>query len=225
MSNTKSTFQQKAYDYIKSQILNLGYKPGMVITDTQIASELNISRTPVREAFHRLENEGMLISEAHRGWRVYTLSLEDIHEIFDIKVVLEGMIARSAAECENEKLRNMLKQTLEEMKEATNNNDPKAWYDADVALHDTLFEMTSNDRAYRIITNLNDQWHRVRIGFAALEGRMERSTNEHIAFVEAIMERDGDEAERQMRIHLNNVRGELVRLLENFVLPFVEEGV
>jgi DNA-binding GntR family transcriptional regulator len=225
MGNTKSTFQQKAYDYIKSQILNLGYKPGMVITDTQIAAELKISRTPVREAFHRLENEGMLTSEAHRGWRVYTLSLDDIHEIFDIKVVLEGMLARNAAECEDEKLRTTLENSLEKMIEATENKDPEDWYDADVLLHDTLFEMNSNDRAYRIISNLNDQWHRVRIGFAALEGRMERSTKEHIAFVQAILARDGDEAEHQMRIHMNNVREELVRLLEKLVLPFVEEGV
>ena len=52
------TFQHQAYEYVKEQIINLRYKPSQVITDTQVAQELNISRTPVREAFHRLENEG-----------------------------------------------------------------------------------------------------------------------------------------------------------------------
>ena len=79
------TFQHQAYEYVKEQIINLRYKPSQVITDTLVAQELNISRTPVREAFYRLENEGLLINEARRGWRVYSLSIDDIHELFDIK--------------------------------------------------------------------------------------------------------------------------------------------
>ena len=100
-----------------------------------------------------------------------------------------------------------------------------AWYRADVDLHDTLFAMAANERAARIIQNLNDQWHRVRIGFVALEGRMQRSSTEHAAIVASILAGNGDTAENLMRSHLNNVRQELVRLLVNLVLPFVQEGV
>jgi DNA-binding GntR family transcriptional regulator len=220
-----TTYQQQAYDLVKARIMNLDLKPGQYVTDNQIADELSISRTPVRDALRLLEHEGFLISEARRGWKVYSLSLEDIHEIFDIKVALESMITGQAAECDDEKKRAALRQAMERMKQAAAVNDHEAWRQADVELHGTLFSMCSNERAARIIQNLNEQWWRVRIGFLAMQGRIERSNPEHEAIVESILAGDNQEAERLMRIHLNNVREELVRLLVNLVLPFVQEGV
>ena len=225
MPNSNTTFQQQAYDYIRRQIISLGFKPGEYVTDTEIAGHLNISRTPVREAFYRLEKEGLLINEARRGWKIYTLSLEDIHEIFDIKEVIEGMVARKAASCQDERMRSELRETLENMQAAADAGEPEAWLKADFLLHDILFQMAGNERANRIIENLNDQWHRVRIGFVALQGRTKHSAAEHQLFVESILAGNGDEAEKRMRTHLNRVREELVHLLVTMVLPFVEEGV
>jgi len=220
-----TTYQQQAYDFVKAQIMNLDLKPGQYVTDSQVADELGISRTPVREALRRLEQEGLLINQARRGWKVYTLSLDDIHEIFDIKANLEGMLARRAAECQDQTLRRALGDAMERMKRAAAADDPDAWHEADFQLHRVISAMASNERASGIIQNLNDQWHRVRIGFVAMQGRIERSNSEHEAIVDRILAGDGKEAERLMRVHLNNVRQELVRLLVNLVLPFVEEGV
>jgi DNA-binding GntR family transcriptional regulator len=85
--------------------------------------------------------------------------------------------------------------------------------------------MCLNKRAVSIIKDLNEKWWRVRIGFVALQGRVERSTPEHQAIVESVLAGDGDEAERSIQDHLNNVREELLHVLANLVLPFVEEGV
>ena len=63
-TNTGTTYQQQAYEYVREKILSMDYKPGDKITDSSIASELNISRTPVREALQRLEIEGLINSEA-----------------------------------------------------------------------------------------------------------------------------------------------------------------
>ena len=82
--------------------MNRQLKPGSYLDDGQLASELGMSRTPVREAFRLLEYEGFLISCARRGWRVYSLSLKDIQEIFDIKETLESTLARKAAQCADE---------------------------------------------------------------------------------------------------------------------------
>lgn len=220
-----TTYQQQAYDFVKARIMNLDLKPGQYITDSQIADELSISRTPVRDALRLLEHEGFLVSKARRGWKVYSLLLEDIHEIFDIKVVLEGMITRRAAECDDEEKRAALRDAMERMKQAAAANDDEAWRQADIELHDTIFSMCSNERAARIIRNINEQWWRVRIGFLAMQGRIQRSSPEHEAIVESILAGNGEEAEHLMRVHLNNVREELVRLLVNLVLPFVQEGV
>jgi DNA-binding GntR family transcriptional regulator len=224
-AESAGTLQEQAYDYVKSQIMNLDLKPGQYITDSQVASELNVSRTPVREALRRLEQEGLLVNLARRGWKVYALSLEDIHEIFDIKVSLEGMIARQAADCQDEALRSALKEAMERMKWAGEVGDDEAWHEADDQLHQVIFAMGGNERASSIIQNLNDQWHRVRIGFLAMQGRIARSNPEHEAVIQEILDGNGHEAERLMHLHLNNVRDELVRLLVNLVLPFVREGV
>lgn len=98
MPKTGQTNQQKAYEHVKDCIMNLSYKPSEIITDSRVAGELDISRTPVRESFYRLENEGLLTYEARRGWRVYSLTLEDIDEIFSVKIAVEREIARAASE-------------------------------------------------------------------------------------------------------------------------------
>ncbi|MEO6063421.1 MAG: GntR family transcriptional regulator [Thermoflexales bacterium] len=225
MSTTISTLQQQAYTYVKDRIMSLAYKPGQVVTDADVAAEIGISRTPVREAFQRLENEGLLVNEARRGWRVYRLSLSDIHEIFEIKVSVEGAIARKAAACQNHELRRALKGAIKTMRVAADAADPDAWLKSDFQLHDVLFEMASNERARRIIANLNDQWHRVRQGYVAMQMRIQLSTQEHETFVASILSGDGDAAETQFRQHLQNVRWAVVNLLETVVLPFSDNSV
>lgn len=220
-----ATLQEQAYGHVKAQIMNLDLKPGEYVTDSQVATDLDISRTPVREALRRLEQEGLLINQARRGWKVYALSLDDINQIFDLKVAIEGMIARKAAACPDDELRSSLQQAMTEMEAAAEAHDVEAWRTADARLHDIIFEMSGNDRAIRIVDTLNVQWHRVRIGFLALQGRIARSNPEHDAFVKAILEGDSDKAEHLIQEHLNNVREELVRLLVNLVLPYVQEGV
>jgi len=223
--NMNPTYQQQAYGYVKNQIFKLNIKPGAYITDTGIAQELQISRTPVREAFRRLEREGLLVYEPRRGWKVYSLTLHDFNEIFDIKVVVEGMVARQAAACKDEKLRQELKKSIKRLRKAADQNDTDAWIAIDPELHGIIFKMANNQRARRIIENLNEQYHRVQVGFVVRTERIQRSIVEHEAIVEAILSGDGDEAEKRMRDHQNQFRKELLSLLVDLVLPFAPNGV
>jgi len=224
MSKEPSTYQQQTYDYVRGQIINLGFKPGEYLTDAQIAEKLEISRTPVREAFQRLEKEGLLVNEARKGWRVYMLDLEDIHEIFELKIAIEGMLIHKAAICSDEGLRKDLAEALNEMKNATDTNDPEIWLQADIHLHNILFLMANNERAEKIIENLNDQWHRLRLGYVALQGRTKTSIGEHEGFVASVLAGDAEKAETQMREHLARVRDDLIHLVEKLVMPFSSRG-
>jgi DNA-binding GntR family transcriptional regulator len=161
MGKELTTYQQQTYDYVRGQIINLGFKPGEFINDAQIAEKLSISRTPVREAFQRLEKEGLLVNEARKGWRVYMLDLEDIDEIFDLKIAIEGMLVRKAAACTDKSLRKDLAAALTDMKAAVEDDDPDAWLQADIHLHNIIFLMANNERAEQVIRTLNDQWHRI----------------------------------------------------------------
>jgi DNA-binding GntR family transcriptional regulator len=215
----KITLQEEAYLFIKSKILNLGFKPGEYITDLQIAESLNISRTPV------LEREGLLIYEPKRGWKVYSLTLDDIKEIFEIKINLEALLARKAAQCTDKKLRAELKQTITAMREAADGDDVDSWVNLDKNLHSLIFTMADNHRAMTYIENLNDQWNRLRIGFSARTGRMGRSIIEHEKLVDAILSGDENLAEKETVAHLEKVRDELTSLLINMVLPYARDGI
>jgi DNA-binding GntR family transcriptional regulator len=221
MNKQYTSYQQQAYDFVRNQIITLGFKPGEYLTDSLIAEKLAVSRTPVREAFQRLEKEGLLVNEARKGWRVYTLELEDIHDIFDLKIAIEGMLVRKAAACQDEALRQDLTDALADMKLATT---PDIWLQADSRLHNILFMMANNERAEQFVKNLNDQWHRLRLGYVALQGRTSVSIGEHEGFVESLLAGDGDLAEKRMREHLERVRDDLIVLVKRLVLPFSSNG-
>lgn len=224
MTEESITYQKQAYDYVREQIINLGLKPGEYITDTQIAGQLSVSRTPVREAFQRLEKEGLLINEARKGWQVYSMTLEDIYEIFELKSAIEGMIVRKAAECDDEDLKHDLSEAMTYMKQAAEANDREEWLQADIHLHNTLLLMADNVRAERIIATLNDQWHRLRLGYDAMQGRTTRSIKEHEAFVNSVLVGDADAAEHHLGVHLERVRDDLVNLATKVLLPYTGRG-
>ena len=224
MPKATATLQQQTYEFVRGQIIHLGFKPGEYINDAQIAEKLGISRTPVREAFQRLEKEGLLVNEARKGWRVYMLDLEDIGEIFELKIAIEGMVVRKAAECVDPSLRRDLEEALAEMKDAVRDDDPDAWLQADIHLHNVLFLMANNERAEQIVRNLNDQWHRIRLGYVGLQGRTEKSVAEHEAFVRSVLVGDAAGAEGLMREHLARVRDDLIQLVKRLVLPFSASG-
>lgn len=222
---TGDTLKQQAFNYVKTQIMECSFRPGQSITDTQIAEELNMSRTPVREALTLLEQRGFLINHSGRGWKVYSLSLEDIKEIFEIRVELEGMLAKQASACTDKTKRSRLRNAIKEMKKATETKDPEAWLKADIELHDKIFSMANNKRAVRIIKDLNEQWYRIRSRWVTMEGRLEQSYKEHEIFTNYILEGDGDSAEKEMKHHTMNVRRELEKILVNIVLPFAQNGI
>lgn len=220
-----STQHEVAYRHIKSHILNLQFKPGQFLIDSKIAGELAISRTPVREAFLRLKSEGLLEYEPHKGWRVYLLTLADLQEIFDLKEAVEGLVSRKAAGCQDAGLRQELKDAFVSFIQAASTDSPDDWFEADIHLHQVLCQMAQNQRAYHLVKSLNDQWHRLRVGFMFIQNRKEHSIADYQAIIDCILAGNAGEAERLTLVHLRNVRDELIELLVKFVLPYVEEGL
>ena len=84
--------------------------------------------------------------------------------------------------------------------------------------------MANNERAENIVANLNDQWHRLRLSYVALQGRTQKSIAEHEAFVQSVLARDPDEAERRMQEHLARVRDDLIQLVVKVIMPFTSRG-
>jgi DNA-binding GntR family transcriptional regulator len=85
--------------------------------------------------------------------------------------------------------------------------------------HDLLFRMARNKRAEQIIKNLNDQWHRLRIGILAMEGRIQKSVTEHHAIARAILDGNASEAEQAMQEHLRNLKKMITTIMSAFHFP------
>ncbi|MFN4145467.1 MAG: GntR family transcriptional regulator [Runella sp.] len=232
METTESTVVnkkawQEAYEVILEKILNLDIKPGEAVTEIALSEQFGIGRTPMREALKRLEQEGLIVTHNGRK-RVYILTINEIEEIFDLKGAIEGYVAKWAAQRGSDDDFAELRIIQEEIKlflshRATESKEEdkwlEEWLELDRRLHDHLFKMANNKRAESVVKNLNVQWHRLKVGILAMEGRIDKTVAEHQQFVSAIVEKKADLAEKLMTEHLDNLKRELVKLLRVYHYP------
>jgi len=213
--------KQGAYEKIKNLILSAELRPGQAVTETALSKNLGFSRTPIREALHELEQEGLIIT-TNRRKRVYMLTVSEIEDIFDLKIEIESAVAGWAARRGSkiqfqqlEKISNQM-QRLARLHPGSERKEQawlNKWLAADRKLHALLFTMAGNKRARQIIQNFNSQWHQMKLGMLTLEGRIEKSAVEHERIVRAVCTQRPAQAEKQMRIHLKNLRRELVKIM------------
>ncbi len=224
--------RQRAYDAIKDLILVMGIRPGETLSENSLARRLGISRTPVREALKSLEREGLVVVEGRRK-RAYVLTIEDVGEIFDLKIAVEGRLARWAAERGSSSQRDALARVAGRM-EAVAAREPSGpggregwhgkWLALDEEFHDLLFHMAGNRRAEDVIRTLNSLWHRLRLGTVAIEGRIGRSTGEHGQIAAAIVAGKAARAETLMQDHLGRLKVMLTDVMHAFHYPTADAG-
>jgi DNA-binding GntR family transcriptional regulator len=217
---TKKIGRERAYEYLKSSILAQKYSPGQNLIEDTIASELGLSRTPVREALRELSRDGLVETIPNRGAFVRVLSLQDLLDIFDIKILLEGLCANRAALRNGKATAEKLYQSIAAMQQAAANHDRPAYLAADEAYHTAIYQGAKSEMVHHIIQDLNTQWHRMRPGMIALETRMQTAVTEHTRIANAIEQGNPDLAEIEMRLHLTNLRDQIQSLLEDFITPF-----
>ncbi len=223
----KKKSRETAYDKIQELIYSMQIKPGQSVTENALSEQLGIGRTPVREALARLESEGLIYSNNGRK-SVYSVTIDEIEEIFDIKSVLEGAIASWAAERGTKGEKNELERIIKDMKSLAevrpeNEKDRKkyldSWLTLDKKLHKQIFKMARCKKAEQIVEKLNIQWHRTRVSLYALEGRIARSAKEHEEFVNHIIKGESQKAELAMKKHLSTLTIEIENIMRLFNYP------
>jgi DNA-binding GntR family transcriptional regulator len=210
-----------AYAALKRAIQDSSFAPGYQASEQEIALRLGMSRTPVHEAVIRLQEDGLVRVLSRRGVLICALAPEDVRDIYDVIVAIEGRAAellaalppeaREAAAAE-------LAGFTEVMAEAWRAGDLPAWGQADAGFHRALVERAGNRRMTRIIQTINDQSHRARMLTLKLRRELGASVAEHRAIIDAV--RQGDPARAQARVHDHRLRArdELLPLLESFGL-------
>ena len=142
------------FNTLRQAILKGELKPGERLMEIQLAEELGVSRTPVREAIRKLELEGYVIMMPRRGTYVANLSIRDINEVFEIRTSLESLSNGLAAErITNEELE-QLQRLLVEIGNDIEKNDMEKIVEVDTKFHDLLYQASRNQRLIGIISNL-----------------------------------------------------------------------
>ncbi|HPF43487.1 MAG TPA: GntR family transcriptional regulator [Syntrophomonadaceae bacterium] len=205
---------------LREAILNGTLKPRERLMEIQLAEELGVSRTPVREALRKLELEGFIVMVPRKGAYVADLSIKDIADVFEIRIALEGLAAALAAERITDEELEAMERHLVEKAEAIKKNDMVKLVEVDTKFHEALYGASRNDRLITIINNLREQIQRFRTSSLAMPGRMQQSLEEHRSIVEAIQSRDIALARQTAQEHIENAESWMIESLKNegFVL-------
>jgi DNA-binding GntR family transcriptional regulator len=199
----------RAEDRLREAIVSGRLQPNERLVESDLARSMGVSRTIIRSALVRLEHEGLVEHERHRGARVRLVSQDEAVEILDARAVLEGLAARLAAQRATPDDVEDLKTILAEMQRLREADDLLAVSDENAKLHRRLLDISGHATAARLIGTLNSQMVRFQYRTILLPGRSERSFAEHAEIIAAVAAGDGDRAEAAMRTHLSSVANAL----------------
>lgn len=206
---------QRAYEELKHLILENRMPAGTQALEQEVARQLNMSRTPVREALIRLAQEGMVEVRPRHGMRVLPVSVADMREIYEILASLEAAAAGAAARRGvGPQQMAVLEQAVATMEDAERRDDRVAWAAGDAMFHRLLVEASGNRRLVAMVEAVRDQSHRVRMLTLQLRPRPVNSNRDHAEVLQAIRDRDEETAYRVHRRHRVEAGRMLIALLE-----------
>lgn len=196
----RTTLVEKVADQIRGAIKSGRLKPGDRLIESEMASEMQISRYPIREAIRYLEKEGLVTNVPYKGAHVTSYAGEDLSEVYTLRVALETLAIRTLIEnLDKEKIRR-LELALRAMKRSAFENDFGAYVDSDLQFHQSICELSGHKRLLDVWRNLEHQM-RSFIMFADQPYESEAPMEiyrEHSMVFEAIKNRDTDLAVKQM---------------------------
>lgn len=204
---------------IREAIINGTLKPRERLMEIQLAEELGVSRTPIREALRKLELEGFIVMVPRKGAYVADISFKDIADVFEIRAALEALAAGLAAERITDDELDFMERLLVEKGEAIAEHDMGKLVEVDTKFHEAIYKASRNERLTAIINNLREQIQRFRTTSLAYPGRMKRSLEEHRAIVEAIQSRDVQLARQLAQEHIENAENSMIEAIKIDGLP------
>jgi DNA-binding GntR family transcriptional regulator len=194
---------------LRQAIVSGDLAPQSRLFEPELARQLNVSRTPLREAIRQLEAEGFVTTVPRLGSFVSQISAQDAEDLYAIRMVIEGLAARQAAENADPAKRKVLQKILSDLAKRT--GDYRQYHEISGRFHDIIVELSGNRRLQGIYHSLAQHVSRMRTLSLAVRGRPEISLRGHRRIAAAILRGQGVEAERAMRTHIEAAYGVLKR--------------
>jgi DNA-binding GntR family transcriptional regulator len=199
------SLKHQAHAIIKDAILTLKLEPGSPLVERDVAQQLGISKTPVRDALQELAREGFVIRVPFKGTYVTDVTIADLTEVFQLRAVLEGLAARLAAPLFSDSELDQLARDLDAAEQALHSGDLILCSEMGRRLHAAIIGKANNERLASIIGNLDDHVRRFRAMSDRISGRLDTSVHEHRGILAALVARDPAAAEQAIRDHLSSV--------------------
>lgn len=188
---------------LREAILGGYFEPGEKLDQDLIAEELGVSRTPVREALKRLESEGFIKVRPHYGAFIVEVSRQDISDVYEIRGLLESEVVRQVTPLIPESVLDELERSLAETQAQFEAGDSAKHFESDVYFHETIDSFVENKLLKEVLDSLTNRISMIR-RFAQLQPgyHITESFREHRAILQAMRQRDPEQAAERMRVHL-----------------------
>ncbi len=210
----EASLSGKVFERLEGDILNGRYRPGDSFTESRVAEELGVSRTPVREAIRQLELEGLVDYVPNKGATVMGLSEEDVRDIGEIRTKIEGIAARRATRMITEAQLSELRGILALEAFHTERGDAEPLTRLDSRFHEIIFQASGSRLLNRTLRSFHHYIQRARSLSMKAMDRAEKTLGEHRAILVALEEKDQDRAETLMVHHVRNATRSMNRLSE-----------
>jgi DNA-binding GntR family transcriptional regulator len=203
---TNGTAAERVYRDLRDRLLRGELPAGERLVELTLAADYETSRTPVREALRRLEGDGHLVRDPGGGMRPALPSVRSMHELYDVRLALEELVARRATHGGDRGLLEALQQDWHaldaEHRARSQSIHGPSFVHADESFHERMAQASRNEVALRILADINGRIRVLRIHDFTSDDRIAATIAEHLEIVEAVLAGDADAAAAFTRAHV-----------------------
>ncbi len=213
-TNTDLPVREKVYQHLKSAVLAGDFDPGERLTEENLARKLKVSRTPVREALHKLESEGLIKPRKKRGFIASRDSKEEVEELLELRAILEGYTLRVISEKISEETLEELHAFIEKAEDALRKNKIDDVFRWNTQFHDRLHELVwDRHRLHNLLVNMRRYVLRYRKDTLQYPDGGKKAIEGHRKILLALKLRDPELCERIMRDHIEEAKEDALQTL------------
>ncbi|MDD5944578.1 MAG: GntR family transcriptional regulator [Clostridia bacterium] len=208
------TMKHQVYQILKKEICDGALPPGKWLQEKELAEQLNVSRSPVREALKQLVDEGLAIEYPNKGVFVKEFTTKDIEEIYEARIMLESYAIKNSVKTLTSKNISELMGILERLVKFYNDNDLASYISVDTELHEYIINLSGNSIIVDIYKRIYSQTQQFRIYSLTTKRRFDDSVIEHKNMVESLVSGDWKKAAEINQTHLTLAREEIIEHFE-----------
>ncbi len=203
------TLTAETYNFLKHKIVSLEYPPNSVINEASLVSELKIGRTPIREALQRLERDNLVVIMPRRGTFVTEISIGDLPQIFDNRILLESYIAKLAAQKGTPEQWDQMEAIIDGIMAKGDRATLEQLVEADRECHEIMFAAANQKYLQDTLIMLYAQTNRLWYAYTPKTSLMQLALDDHQAILAALRSKDSDLAGELIHDHIQKIRHEV----------------